>query len=64
MAELPPPPNDDTDVDNEPADTELADFVDDPTVPDDPMQPAPATDNGPRPDDGPQPSQDPVEELA
>jgi hypothetical protein len=56
---LPIPPDDIEDVDNEPADTELADFDDDPSIPDDPMQPAPATDNAARPEDGEQLPEDP-----
>jgi hypothetical protein len=60
MTLLPPAPEDDDDVDNEPLDIDAAEFVDDPSVPDDPFQEAPETDNSARPEDGPQTlSQDP-----
>jgi hypothetical protein len=53
----------DLDLVDAPLDSEVAEYVDDPSILDDPAQEAPKTDNALRPEDGPQDvSQDPGEE--
>jgi nucleoid-associated protein YgaU len=55
---------DDLDLELPPTRDELADFVDDPSVPRDPRQPAPPTDNRLRPEDGPPiPQDDPTDQA-